>query len=101
MINKFKSMGIFILETVHCPHHPNDKCNCRKPLPGMFLRCKKSLNIDMSLSWAIGDKETDIVAAMNAGIDQTILVRSGHKNEETGSKAKFILDSIKEAKKII
>ena len=59
------------------------------------------MNINMKLSWAIGDKETDIIAAKNAGIDQTILVRSGHKIEEVNSQAKFIIDSVKESTSII
>ena len=101
MIKEFISKGVSILDTVHCPHSPEEKCYCRKPLPGMFLKCKKSMNINMKLSWAIGDKETDIIAAKNAGIDQTILVRSGHKIEEVNSQAKFIIDSIKESTSIV
>ena len=101
MVNEFMSKGVSILDTVHCPHRPEEKCYCRKPLPGMFLKCKKSMNINMKLSWAIGDKETDIIAAKNAGIDQTILVRSGHKIEEVYSQAKFIIDSVKESTSII
>jgi D-glycero-D-manno-heptose 1,7-bisphosphate phosphatase len=101
MVGEFNSNGISILDTVHCPHHPEEKCYCRKPLPGMFLKCKDSMNINMKLSWAIGDKETDIIAAKNAGIDQTILVRSGHLIEEEASQAKFIIDSIKESTSII
>ncbi len=40
------------------------------------------MNIDMSKSWMIGDKEADIKAANAAGINQTILVKSGHKIDE-------------------
>ena len=101
MVNEFMSKGVSILDTVHCQHRPEEKCYCRKPLPGMFLKCKKSMNINMKLSWAIGDKETDIIAAKNAGISQTILVRSGHKIEEVNSQAKFIIDSIKESTSIV
>jgi D-glycero-D-manno-heptose 1,7-bisphosphate phosphatase len=101
MVSEFKSKGITILDTVHCPHHPAEQCYCRKPLPGMFLKCKDSMNINMKLSWAIGDKETDIIAAKNAGIDQTILVRSGHLIEEATTQAKFTIDSIKESTSII
>ena len=101
MTSEFKSKGINILHTIHCPHHPDENCLCRKPLPGMLLKCKKSFDIKMNLSWAIGDKESDIIAANDAGINQTILVRSGHKIEEANSNAKFIIDSIKESISII
>jgi D-glycero-D-manno-heptose 1,7-bisphosphate phosphatase len=101
MVNQFKNKGISILDTIHCPHHPDDKCQCRKPLPGMFLRCKNTMNINMELSWAIGDKETDIIAARKAGVDQTILVRSGHKIDELNSQAKYVINSVKESTNII
>ena len=49
----------------------------------------------------IGDKETDIDAASSAGIQNTILLRSGHKIDESKSKAKFIINSIDDIKNII
>tara|TARA_B100000787_G_C16117465_1_gene261064 strand:+ start:300 stop:464 length:165 start_codon:yes stop_codon:yes gene_type:complete len=52
----------------------------------------------MKNSWMIGDKEEDIMAA---NIMNTILVRSGHKVNETYSNAKYFLDSIQYSKKII
>jgi D-glycero-D-manno-heptose 1,7-bisphosphate phosphatase len=70
-------------------------------MPGMFLSAKNKYNIDMSNSWVIGDKITDIIAANNSGIFNTILVRSGHKINESSSKAKFILNSIIDSKKVI
>ena len=47
------------------------------------------------------DKETDIKAANLAGINNTILVRSGHKIEECNSNSNFIIDSISQSLKII
>ena len=55
----------------------------------------------MEKSWMIGDKERDSIAANSAGIDNTILDRSGHRIDESNSNAKIILDSIQQAKKII
>ena len=49
----------------------------------------------------IGDKENDIKAAIDAGISNTILVKSGHKINEASSRAMFFLDSIKEIKQVI
>jgi len=49
----------------------------------------------------IGDKERDIIAANSAGIDNTILVRSGHRIDEPNSNAKIILDSIQQVKQKI
>jgi D-glycero-D-manno-heptose 1,7-bisphosphate phosphatase len=101
MINQFKSRKIEILDTFHCPHSPNDKCKCRKPMPGMLLEAQKKYRINMANSWLIGDKEEDIIAAHNSGINNTIIVRSGHKIDELNSKAKYILNSIDESVKVI
>ena len=101
MLRQFEDNGIEILNVFHCPHGPESTCECRKPKPGMFLTAKIKLNIDLEKSWMIGDKEVDIIAANSAGIDHTILVRSGHLIDESNSNASFILDSIEQSKQII
>jgi D-glycero-D-manno-heptose 1,7-bisphosphate phosphatase len=67
----------------------------------MFIQADGKHHIDMSNSWMIGDKEADIQAANSAGISNTILVKSGHEINEESSKAKFILDSIKQVATIL
>jgi len=101
MINQFSLQGIYIRGVYFCPHGPEDKCNCRKPKPGMFLDAKEEHNIDMKKSWMIGDKEADIQAAHRAGITNTILVKSGHKIDEISSKTKYIINSIIDSKNLI
>ena len=96
MLSQFNNNNIDILDVVHCPHLPSDFCDCRKPKPGMLLSAETKHNIDMENSWMIGDKENDIKAANNAGIMNTILVKSGHNVDEFNTNAKFILDSIKD-----
>ena len=101
MLSQFQKYDINILDVFHCPHGPDSDCVDRKPNPGMFLKAKTKHHIDMQNSWAIGDKESDIQAANNADIKNTILVRSGHKIDKSKSKAKYIIDSIKKSIKII
>ena len=101
MIKQFQNKGIDILDVFHCPHGPGSQCSCRKPKPGMLIEAKNKHGIDMVNSWLIGDKESDIIAANNAGIFNTILVRSGHKINEAESSAKYILNSIREEGQII
>ena len=101
MISQFKKKGVLIIDTYHCPHSPNSDCNCRKPKPGMFLNSNKKHSISFKNSWMIGDKETDIIAANKAGINKTILVRSGHEINESKSMATFIIDSVKDVKNVI
>jgi len=101
MITQFKRNEIKILDVFHCPHSPDLNCECRKPKPGMFIEAKNKHNIDMVTSWMIGDSERDIRAANLAGIKNTILVRSGHKINESNSNAMFFLDSIDKTNHII
>ena len=101
MVNQFKKNNIDILDVFHCPHGQNSPCKCRKPKPGMLIEAKIKHNIIMEDSWMIGDKEADIKAAIDAGINNTILVSSGHNINETKSNASFVIDSITQSKKII
>ncbi len=101
MLEQFKCKNVNILDVFHCPHGPDSTCNCRKPKPGMFLKAKAIYNINMEDSWMIGDMEADVKAANSAGILNTILVRSGHKIDESNSNARFILDAIQQSQQII
>jgi len=101
MFSQFSDNDIDILDVFFCPHGPDSTCECRKPKPGMLLDAKEKHNINMSTSWMIGDKEADIKAANSAGINNTVLVKTGHNVDESNSKAKFILKSIKQTIGII
>ena len=101
MLRQFEDNGIEILNVFHCPHGPDFTCDCRKPKPGMFHKAKDKYNTDMEKSWLIGDNEIDVIAANAAGIENTILVRTGHRIDESNSNARFILDSIQQAKQVI
>ena len=101
MLNQFSKKNISILDVFFCPHGPKSKCGCRKPKPGMIIAAMNKHNINLEKSWMIGDKETDIEAANLSGINNTILLRSGHIINESDSKAKHIIDSIKESINVI
>jgi len=101
MKKEFEKNGVRILYSIHCPHTPKQKCDCRKPKPGMFIKCFKLFEISKDDSWMVGDSERDIEAAMNAGITNNILVRSGHPISEETTKASTVIDSIKDITNII
>ena len=60
-----------------CSHAPEEKCNCRKPAPGMLHAVAKRLNILPNQSIYIGDSLKDLQAARNYGC-QGYLVRTGY-----------------------
>ncbi len=85
---------LFAIESVavdayyYCPHHPKAKikeyalkCDCRKPAPGMILQAVKDFDIDLTKSFLVGDKISDIEAASNAGCIG-IMVKTGHGKEQ-------------------
>ncbi|PLV57304.1 D-glycero-beta-D-manno-heptose 1,7-bisphosphate 7-phosphatase [Erwinia sp. E602] len=87
-----------------CPHHPEaiveelrQRCECRKPQPGMLLSAQQELNIDMAASYMVGDKIEDMQAAAAAGVGKKVLVRSGKPVTAEGeSAADWVLNSLKE-----
>jgi len=101
MIKEFEKRNIEILQVELCPHAPTDNCDCRKPKTGMIDNILSNHKIDLTKSWLIGDKSSDISCANNARIKNTIQVKSGHDFSEKDSIADFICDSIKDLPKII
>lgn len=61
----------------YCPHVEQDGCTCRKPRTGLIDRAVAEWDIDLSCSYMVGDKETDIMTAVNAGCAYGLLL-SGH-----------------------
>lgn len=76
--------GIYV-----CPHHPdfpaNDdagsdvppRCSCRKPEPGLILRAREELGLDLQRSYLVGDRWEDLEAARRVAL-RGILVRTGY-----------------------
>jgi D-glycero-D-manno-heptose 1,7-bisphosphate phosphatase len=61
-----------------CPHDQAAGCDCRKPKPGMLLRAAARLRIDLSRSFMIGDRMSDIEAGQTAGC-RCIFVDRGYR----------------------
>jgi len=59
-----------------CPHATFLNCNCRKPKPGMLRSAARELGLEMAGSFMVGDRTTDLEAAVAAGV-QPILVLTG------------------------
>jgi imidazoleglycerol-phosphate dehydratase/histidinol-phosphatase len=68
MLSLFASQGIsFIAEHID-PHFESDDSPNRKPGIGMVLDYLKSGDLNLSDSWVIGDRQTDLQLAENMGI---------------------------------
>jgi D-glycero-D-manno-heptose 1,7-bisphosphate phosphatase len=65
-----------------CPHHPHADvleyrvdCRCRKPFAGMLEQAASELAIDLSSSFMVGDRLSDVAAGKRIGC-RTVLVSS-------------------------
>tara|TARA_B110000444_G_C18714214_1_gene535225 strand:- start:3 stop:539 length:537 start_codon:yes stop_codon:yes gene_type:complete len=58
-----------------CIHSQKDECNCRKPKTGMLEDAIYKYNIDISKSFLIGDRYSDIMAAKNINCDSIFIDR--------------------------
>ena len=68
--------GLELLDVLVCTSaddaHPD-----RKPNPGMLRAAAKRHHLDLSKSWMIGDRESDVKTGQNAGVAVTVLVDDG------------------------
>ncbi|WP_445367063.1 D-glycero-alpha-D-manno-heptose-1,7-bisphosphate 7-phosphatase [Methylomonas sp. BW4-1] len=81
MSERFAAEGAPLAAVYFCPFHPEHGVGDykresfeRKPNPGMMLRARDELGLDLSRSLLLGDKHSDIVAAKAAGVGVTLLL---------------------------
>jgi len=82
MIKDFKKHSIEFLDFYFSPHLPDSNHPTRKPNPGMLLAAAEKHNIDLSKSWMIGDKMSDVDAGLNAGCRAILLSTDKDKKVE-------------------
>jgi D-glycero-D-manno-heptose 1,7-bisphosphate phosphatase len=82
-----------------CPHHPDDRCACRKPAQELLQRAAADFAADLARSFFIGDKAADVLAGRAAGA-ATVLVRTGREAEwpaALSERPDFVADNLFEA----
>lgn len=73
--------GVALDAMYYCPHAPADGCRCRKPGPGLLEEASVSFAWDVSRSWVIGDKASDVELGRRHGLG-AVLVGTGYGNDE-------------------
>lgn len=90
-ISTINNMHQYLRESVHnagghingiyfCPHHPNDRCHCRKPSTGLIEQAVIENHIDIDSAVMVGDRLTDMECAKRAGCRHAYLVMTGLVN---------------------
>ncbi len=60
-----------------CTHDDVDRCDCRKPKPGLLLHAAERDGIALAQSFMVGDRYRDIEAGHSAGC-RTVLIGDGY-----------------------
>ena len=87
LLDTFAKNGINIAASYFCPHLPDAMvesyravCNCRKSNTGLFEQAVKDFDIDLSKSFAIGDKIRDLAICEKSEC-KVFLIGSNEKTE--------------------
>jgi D-glycero-D-manno-heptose 1,7-bisphosphate phosphatase len=92
----------------YCPHLADAKieryrqaCRCRKPGPGLIEQACREMDLDPARSVMVGDRWLDIACGRAAGT-RTVLVKTGHGDEEAespekGLRADAVVNNVMEA----
>ncbi len=94
----------------YCPHHPSgcvpgytQRCDCRKPSPGLLEKAAAELHIDMASSWFFGDILDDVEAGNRARC-RTILIDTGTERDKPMvdlRQPEFIVENMQQAAAIV
>lgn len=90
MLSQLLHCNILISRVYHCPHLPDaiipryrKSCNCRKPGLELFKKATTDFEIDLSQSYAIGDKLRDLaICGPNSAQGFLIYSQSENYNHE-------------------
>lgn len=92
MCRAFKFDGVYT-----CIHDDPDRCDCRKPKPGMILQAAEDHGIDVKASFLIGDHMRDMGAGQAAGCT-TIFIKKPYSGEAA---ADHVAQDLPEAAEIV
>jgi histidinol-phosphate phosphatase family protein len=83
-----------------CSHGPNDRCECRKPAPGLVLRAASVLGVDPVRCAVVGDIGADVGAAQAAGA-RAVLVPSAETRPDEVASAPEVARTVGEAVELL
>lgn len=83
-----------------CYHDTADRCDCRKPKPGLLLQGAHAHGIDLPRSFMVGDRWSDVVAGQAAGC-RTFLVDTPYSGAERCAPDYLVRDLAEAAELIV
>jgi D-glycero-D-manno-heptose 1,7-bisphosphate phosphatase len=94
--------GVRLDKIYIAPEAPDQPSRARKPSPRFLFDARDEFGVDLSRSYMIGDKLTDLEAGWNAGVKKCLLVRTGYgaaleKKSSTVSERAVVVNDLAEA----
>ena len=81
MLGEFATHGISIRKIYVAPEVPDQPSRGRKPSPQFLFDARDEFGLDLAKSFMVGDKLIDLECGWNAGVQKSILVRTGYGRE--------------------
>jgi D-glycero-D-manno-heptose 1,7-bisphosphate phosphatase len=78
-----------------CFHVESDRCECRKPKPGMLIDAARELDVDLAHSYLVGDRWRDVSAGKAVGC-YTFFIDYGY-DESLHEKPDQVVESLRQA----
>jgi len=78
LVSELARDGVRFARIYFAPEAPDRPSRGRKPSPQFLLDARDEFNLDLSRSFMVGDKLIDLECGWNAGVQQSILVRTGY-----------------------
>lgn len=76
--DKFSGEGVDLVSFHSAPYMTDYNHTMRKPNPGMLLEAAQWFNLDLSRSWMVGDRMTDVEAGHRAGTRSALIGTLGN-----------------------
>lgn len=105
---QLRAGGAVVEQFAYCPHHPEGAveayridCECRKPRPGLLRAAADTCSLDLTRSFVVGDRWSDVQVAHAVGA-RGILVRTGYGRSAlaepaAGTQADLVAENLIEA----
>ena len=81
LAGEFARVGVRFEKIYVAPEAPDQPSRGRKPSPQFLLDARDEFGLDLARSYMIGDKLIDLECGWNAGVQQSVLVRTGYGAE--------------------
>ena len=108
MLARFQSEGVVITKVYFSPYHPvygegryKKEHSSRKPNPGMILQAANEFGLDLKTSVLIGDKSSDIMAGISAGVGKNLYLENYFYDKETRLDGQICIRNLRQAKNYI